>query len=181
MLGRPLSLNAAPERLSMRVLVISGWSGAGKTTLLTALIPLFIKRGLSVSSIKHAHHNAVLDKPGKDSFRHAEAGAKEVLLTTEDGFALFSRTPAPLATLLTRLTKVDLVLVEGFKHEPVPRLAVFRPELGKPAPWPDEHLLAVVSNVELPDCPVPVLALDQPDKIVDFLIPRLGLNKAGIA
>lgn len=164
----------------MRVLTISGWSGAGKTTLLTALIPHFIQRGLSVSSIKHAHHNAVLDKPGKDSFRHAEAGAQEVLLTTEDGFALFSRTSTPLKTLLTRLTPVDLVVVEGFKHEPVPRLAVFRPELGKPVPWPDEYMLAVASNAPLPDCPVPVLALNQPDAIVDFLIPRLGLNTNGI-
>ena len=165
----------------MRVLTISGWSGAGKTTLLTALIPRFIQLGFSVSSIKHAHHNAVLDKPGKDSFRHAEAGAREVILTTEDGFALFSRTPTMLAELLPRLSPVDLVMVEGFKHEPAPRLAVFRPELGKPAPWPDEHLLAVASNAPLPDCPVPVLALDKPDEIVDFLIPRLGLNKSRIA
>lgn len=165
----------------MRVLTISGWSGAGKTTLLTALIPRFIQQGISVSSIKHAHHNAVLDKPGKDSFRHAEAGAQEVLLTTEDGFALFSRTPAPLAVLLTRLNQVDLVMVEGFKHDPLPRLAVFRPELGKPAPWPDDYLLAVASNAPLPECPVPVLALDQPDEIVNFLIPRLGLNKPQMA
>lgn len=160
----------------MRVLTVSGWSGAGKTTLLTALIPLFIQRGISVSSIKHAHHNVVLDQPGKDSSRHAKAGAKEVILTTEEGFALFSRTPTPLAELLPRLTPVDLVLVEGFKHEPVPRLAVYRPELGKDVPWPDAHLLAVASNAALPDCPVPVLALDRPDEIVDFLIRQLGLN-----
>lgn len=165
----------------MRVLALSGWSGAGKTTLLTALIPLFIQRGLSVSSIKHAHHNAVLDQPGKDSFRHAEAGAKEVLLATEDGFALFCRTPTKLEVLLTRLTPVDLVMVEGFKHESVPRLAVFRPELGKPVPWPDDSLLAVASNVALPECPAPVLALDQPDKIVDFLSSRLDLNKTKTA
>lgn len=160
----------------MRVLAISGWSGAGKTTLLTGLIPLFRQRGLRVSSIKHAHHDAALDKPGKDSFRHAEAGAQEVILTTGTGFALFSRTQAPLAALLSRLTPVDLVLVEGFKHEPVPRLAVYRPELGKPAPWPDEHLLGVASNINLPNCPVPVLALDHPGDIVDFLIRRLGLK-----
>lgn len=160
----------------MRALAISGWSGAGKTTLLTALIPLFIQQGLRVSSIKHAHHNAVLDKPGKDSFRHAQAGAQEVILTVDGGFALFSHTPAPLETLLARLAPVDLVLIEGFKQEPVPRLAVYRPELGKPAPWPDEHLLAVASSQTLPDCPVPVLALDQPTEIVNFMIHRLGLS-----
>lgn len=165
-----------PFKYAMRVLAISGWSGAGKTTLLTGLIPLFTQHGLRISSIKHAHHDAALDKPGKDSFRHAEAGAQEVILTTEAGFALFSRAPAPLATLLSRLTPVDLVLVEGFKHEPVPRLAVYRPELGKPAPWPDEHLLAVASNTNLLNCPVPVLALDHPEAIVDFLILRLGLK-----
>lgn len=163
----------------MRVLTVSGWSGAGKTTLVTALIPFFMQRGLRVSSIKHAHHHATLDVPGKDSFRHAEAGAQEVILTTEGGFALFSRTPTNLNELLTRLTPVDLVLVEGFKHEPLPRLAVFRPSLNLPAPWPDEYLLAVASNAPLPDAPVPVLALDKPDEIVDFLIPQLGLNAPG--
>lgn len=166
---------------SMQVLAVSGWSGAGKTTLLTALIPLFMQRGLSVSSVKHAHHNAPLDKPGKDSFRHAQAGAKEVILTTADGFALFSHTPAPLADLLGRLTPVDLVLVEGFKRESVPRLAVFRPELGKPVPWPDPALLAVASTADLPDCPVPVLPLDQPDEIVDFVIRTLGLKAEPVA
>lgn len=118
----------------------------------------------------------MLDQPGKDSFRHAEAGANEVILSTENGFALFSRTPTALADLLPRLAPVELVIIEGFKHEPVPRLAVYRPALGSPPPWPDTHLLAVASNEALPDCPVPVLALDKPDEIVDFLIHHLELN-----
>ncbi len=163
----------------MAVLAISGWSGSGKTTLIAALIPLFKARGLSVSSIKHAHHGVTLDKPGKDSFIHAEAGAREVILTTEDGFALFSRSPAPLEALLARLAPVDLVLVEGFKAEPVPRLAVYRPSLNKPAPWPDANLLAVASDAMLPDCPVPVLPLDKPEPLTDFLIQALGLNEPG--
>ena len=163
----------------MRPLAISGWSGAGKTTLIVALIPRLIAHGVSVSSIKHAHHNAVLDKPGKDSFRHAQAGAREVILTTETGFALFSSTAAPLSALLTRLDPVDLVLVEGFKAEPIPRLAVFRPSLGKTEPWPDPALLAVATDEALPNCPVPVLPLNDPDKIVDFLIRQLGLNRLG--
>ena len=160
----------------MAVLTISGWSGAGKTTLIAGLIPCLKARGFSVSSVKHAHHGVTLDKPGKDSFTHAEAGAREVVLTTESGFALFSRTPTPLEALLARLSPVDLVLVEGFKSEPLPRLAVYRPGLGKPAPWPDPHLLAVASDAALPDSPVPVLKLDEPDSIADFLIRALGLN-----
>ena len=163
----------------MRPLAISGWSGAGKTTLIVALIPRLIAHGVSVSSIKHAHHNAVLDKPGKDSFRHAQAGAQEVILTTDSGFALFSSTVTPLSALLSRLTPVDLVLVEGFKAEPIPRLAVFRPSLGKAEPWPDPALLAVATDEALPGCPVPVLPLNDPDKIVHFLIHQLGLNKPG--
>lgn len=161
----------------MDVLCVSGWSGSGKTTLIAGLIPCFTAQGLSVSSVKHAHHNVTLDKPGKDSFVHAQAGAREVILTTEAGFALFSRTPATLEDLLARLNPVDLVLIEGFKAEPLPRLAVFRPALGKPAPWPDTHLLAVASDAALPDCPVPVLPLDKPALIADFLIGALGLNR----
>jgi molybdopterin-guanine dinucleotide biosynthesis adapter protein len=164
----------------LAVLAISGWSGSGKTTLIAALIPLIKARGLSVSSIKHAHHGVTLDKPGKDSFIHAEAGANEVILTTGGGFALFSRTQTKLEALLARLAPVDLVLVEGFKSEPLPRLSVYRPGLGKPAPWPDADLLAVASDTALPDCPVPVLALDEPDAIADFLIGALGLNDNGI-
>ncbi len=163
----------------MKILTVSGWSGAGKTTLIAALIPLFKARGFSVSTVKHAHHGVVLDKPGKDSFVHAEAGAQEVILTTQEGFALFSRTQTPLEALLARLDPVDLVLVEGFKAEPLPRLGVYRPALGKPAPWPDDDLLAVAADVPLPDCPVPVLPLNNPQDIVDFLIPALGLNMAG--
>lgn len=161
----------------MKILAVSGWSGAGKTTLIAALIPLFKAAGFSVSTVKHAHHGVVLDKPGKDSFIHAEAGAREVILTTEEGFALFSRQAAPLEALLARLKPVDLVLVEGFKAEPLPRLAVYRPELGKPAPWPDPHLLAVAADKPLPGCPVPVLPLDKPGDTADFLIRVLKLNK----
>ncbi len=163
----------------MAVLAISGWSGAGKTTLIAALIPLFKARGLSVSSVKHAHHGVTLDQPGKDSFIHAEAGAREVILTIAGGFALFSRSPAPLEALLARLSPVDLVLVEGFKSEPLPRLAVYRPTLGEPPPWPDANLLAVAAMAPLPDCPVPVLKLDEPEGIADFLIRALALNDNG--
>jgi molybdopterin-guanine dinucleotide biosynthesis adapter protein len=156
---------------------IVGWSGSGKTTLLTALISIFVERGLRVSSIKHAHHDLMLDKPGKDSYQHAQAGAREVILAVNNGFALFSSQPeAPLPDLLDRLLPVDLVLVEGFKNYGMPKLEVYRPSLGKPPLWTEMDVLAVVSDADLPDCPVPVLRLDEPARVADFLAATLRLN-----
>jgi len=156
---------------------IVGWSGSGKTTLLTALIPLLRARGLTVSSIKHAHHDLPLDRPGKDSFRHAEAGAEEVILATGGGFALFSRQQPDLAALLARLHTVDIVLVEGFKNDAIPKIEVHRPSLGKPPLWPDMPVLAVAADAPLPDCPVPVLALDAVSAIADFITAAFRLNQ----
>ncbi len=156
---------------------ITGWSGSGKTTLITALIPILRARGLTVSTIKHAHHAVPLDKPGKDSFRHTEAGATETILATNAGFALIApHGETPLDVLLTRLAPVDLVLVEGFKTALIPKLEVHRPALGKPPLWPDTTVLAVASDAPLPACAAPVLPLGQPDEIADFLIRILGLN-----
>ncbi len=117
----------------MKVLGIIGLSGSGKTTLLTTLIPWFRARGLSVSTIKHAHHRLELDQPAKDSFLHRQAGAREVILANDAQFALFhayTEPPLALAALLRRLEPVDLVLVEGFKNDPFPKLEVHRPSLG---------------------------------------------------
>ena len=161
----------------MRVLGIVGWSGSGKTSLLTTLIPIFRQAGVRVSSIKHAHHNLAFDTPGKDSFRHARAGAEEVILTSNGGFALFSRQPeARLEDLLARLAPVDLVLVEGFKNAPIPKLEIHRPSLDKPPLWPQMDMLAVASDVPLPNCPLPVLALQAPGEIADFLAAALALK-----
>ncbi len=162
----------------MQALGIVGWSGSGKTTLLTALIPVLRARGLTVSSIKHAHHDLPLDRPGKDSFRHAEAGAEEVILATGGGFALFSRQRRDLAALLARLNPVDIVLVEGFKNDPIAKIEVHRPTLGKPPLWPDMPVLAVAADAPLPDCPVPVLALDAVPAIADFITAAFKLNRA---
>jgi molybdopterin-guanine dinucleotide biosynthesis protein B len=163
----------------LRVLGIIGWSGSGKTTLIMALIPLLRARGLSVSTIKHAHHDLRLDTPGKDSFRHAEAGADEVILATGGGFALFSRGRPTLPDLLARLAPVDLVLVEGFKSDPIPKLEIYRASFGKPPLWPDTDVLAVASDAALPDCPAPVLALDDVPAIADFIIAAVRLNTPG--
>jgi molybdopterin-guanine dinucleotide biosynthesis adapter protein len=164
----------------MQALGIVGWSGSGKTTFLTALIPALRARGLRVSSIKHAHHDLPLDKPGKDSARHAEAGAEEVILASARGYALFSyRNDPPLPEMLARLRPVDLVLVEGFKGYEIPKLEVFRPSVGKPPLWTTMDVIAVASDETLPDCPVPVLDLRDAHGVADFLIGALRLHEAG--
>ncbi len=160
---------------------VVGWSGSGKTTLITGLIPWLRARGLRVSTIKHAHHRVSLDRPGKDSHRHAEAGAEEVILATEGGFALFSQGAPPLDALLDRLAPVDLVLVEGFKSYPIPKIEVYRPSLGKPPLWPEMAVMAVASDVALADCPYPVLALDRHEALADFLVEKVRVNGIGIA
>jgi len=160
---------------------VVGWSGSGKTTLIELLIPALRARGMRVSTIKHAHHRLALDRPGKDSHRHAEAGAEEVILATEAGFAMFSKVMPGPAALLARLAPVDLVLVEGFKGDPIPKLEVYRPSLGKAPLWPEMAMIAVVSDTALPDCPYPVLALNRPDALADFLFERVRLNESGMA
>jgi molybdopterin-guanine dinucleotide biosynthesis protein B len=160
-----------------RALGIVGWSGSGKTTLLTALIPALRARGLTISSVKHAHHDLPLDKPGKDSARHAEAGAEEVILASARGYALFSyQRDAALPDMLARLRPVDLVLVEGFKGYEIPKLEVYRPSLGKPPLWHSMEVIAVASDEALPDCPLPVLDLGDARCVADFLTGALGLN-----
>ena len=161
----------------MQALSVVGWSGSGKTTLLTRLIPCLIARGLRVSTIKHAHHDLALDTPGKDSARHAAAGAAEVVLTTAAGFALFSARPTALPELLARLAPVDLVLVEGFKDDALPKLEVHRPSLGKPPLWPRLDVLAVAADEPLPDCPRPVFQLDNVTEIAVFICRTLSLNR----
>ncbi len=160
----------------MKVCGIVGWSGSGKTTLLTAILPLLRARGISVSTIKHAHHEAVLDVPGKDSWRHREAGASEVILSGPQGFALFGKS-AGLEALLPRLAPVDLVLVEGFRGEKIPKIEVFRPALGKPPLWPEMEVLAVASDAGTENCPVPVLDLNAPATVADFVLAALRLKQ----
>jgi molybdopterin-guanine dinucleotide biosynthesis protein B len=165
----------------LQALGVVGWSGSGKTTLIELLIPELRARGMRVSTIKHAHHRLALDRPGKDSHRHAEAGAEEVILATEAGFALFSKAQTRPAALLARLAPVDLVLVEGFKNDPIPKLEVYRPSLGKAPLWPEMAMMAVVSDATLPGCPYPVLELNRPDALADFLFERVRLNESGMA
>lgn len=165
----------------MKVFGIAGYSGSGKTTLLEKLIPQFTARGLRVSVIKHAHHGFDIDRPGKDSYRHREAGASEVLLSCNDRWALMherrDRSDVTLDELLARLAPCDLVLVEGFKQEPIPKLEVYRPENGKPPLFPERSdIVAVASNVALATS-LPRLALDDVAAIADFVMNTLHLQE----
>ena len=138
-----------------RILGIVGWSGSGKTTLIERVLPLLRARGLTVSTIKHAHHGFDMDRPGKDSFRHRAAGASETLVISDSRWVLLAEAAAPpkLETLLERMASVDLVLVEGFKSHPFPKLEVYRAALGKPPLWPaDPGVIAVATDV-LPAAP----------------------------
>ncbi|MBK5957063.1 molybdopterin-guanine dinucleotide biosynthesis protein B [Rhodoplanes elegans] len=166
----------------MRVIGITGWSGAGKTTLIKRIIPRLIGRGLSVSTVKHAHHGFDVDHPGKDSYAHRVAGATEVLVSSPLRVALMQElrgAPEPeLHALLTRLSPVDLVLVEGFKREPHPKLEVHRGVVGKPYLFPgDADIVAIASDGEVADATVAeaaitVLPLDDVQAIVDVLVDR---------
>ena len=161
----------------MKVLGVAGWSGSGKTTLIVALLPRLKALGLRVSTIKHAHHGFDIDRPGKDSFRHREAGAHEVLVASGQRWALLHELEGPdpsLAALLARLAPVDLVLVEGFKATATPKLEVHRPALGKPPLWPGRpEVLAVASDVPLPECDRPVLPLGDAAAIAGWIADAL--------
>jgi molybdopterin-guanine dinucleotide biosynthesis protein B len=159
----------------MRILGLAGWSGSGKTTLVVRLIPELRRRGATVSTLKHAHHAFDVDRPGKDSYEHRQAGASEVLVASASRWALMHEhrgAPEPrLEELLGRLGPVDLVLVEGFKREPLPKLEVHRPAIGKPLLCRDDAMIrAVASDAPLAELPVPLLSLDDVPAIAGFVL-----------
>ncbi len=163
----------------MKVFGIAGYSGSGKTTLLEKLIPCLIARGLKVSVIKHAHHGFDIDRPGKDSYRHREAGAAEVMLACANRWALMHEQrddhEPTLNELLGRLSPCDLVLVEGFKQEPVPKLEVYRPENGKPPLYPERPDIVAVATHPAVAVPRQQLPIDDADAIAEFVINYLQL------
>ncbi len=159
----------------MRIIGLAGWSGSGKTTLLTKVIPAMTARGLKVSTLKHAHHAFDVDQPGKDSHTHRLSGATEVLISSERRFALMHELRgAPelgLGALLRKLTPVDLVIIEGYKSEPHPKLEVHRAVVGKPLIHPgDPAIVAIAADGRLPEATVPVVDLDDVETIVDILL-----------
>ncbi|WP_439579197.1 molybdopterin-guanine dinucleotide biosynthesis protein B [Elioraea sp.] len=165
----------------MKVFGITGWSGSGKTTLLVRLIPALVARGLTVSTVKHAHHGFDVDRPGKDSYEHRRAGATEVLIGSANRWALMHElrgVPEPaLPELLARMSPVDLVLVEGFKRNPHPKLEVWRAGTGKAPLFPeDAHILAVASDGgDVPGCALPQFGLDEIEAIAGFVIRTVGI------
>jgi molybdopterin-guanine dinucleotide biosynthesis protein B len=159
----------------VRVIGITGWSGAGKTTLLARLIPELIARGLSVSTMKHAHHAFDVDTPGKDSHTHRIAGATEVLIASRKRFALMHElrgAPEPdLATLLRKLAPVDLVLIEGFKRESHRKIEIYRAANDKTPLHPDDpQVRAIASDTPFPQADAPVIPLDDVPAIADMVI-----------
>ena len=158
----------------MRVIGLAGWSGAGKTTLITKVIPVLKGRGLKVATVKHAHHEFDLDRPGKDSWLHREAGASEVAVVSSRRWALIhelnGEPEPPLADILAKLSPVDLVIIEGFKRHAHPKLEIYRADVGKPLIYPeDDCIVAIASDAPLPQVQLPVLMLDDVEAIASVL------------
>lgn len=158
----------------MRLIGLAGWSGSGKTTLLAKLIPVLIARGRTVSTLKHAHHEFDIDKPGKDSHTHRIAGAREVLISSARRWALMHELrdePEPsLRELLTHLSPVDLVIVEGYKTQSHPKLEVHRASVGKPLLYPnDPHVVAIASDTRPPNLSLPFADLNDIEAIADLV------------
>jgi molybdopterin-guanine dinucleotide biosynthesis adapter protein len=159
----------------MRMIGLAGWSGSGKTTLITKLIPHLIARGVTVSTLKHAHHGFDLDQPGKDSFFHRAAGATEVIISSAKRWAILHELREgpewDLRALITKMSQVDLVLVEGFKRDAFPKLEIHRVANGKPLIHPDDpHIVAIASDVLLPQARIPVIDLNDIEAIADLLL-----------
>ncbi|MBR0717148.1 molybdopterin-guanine dinucleotide biosynthesis protein B [Bradyrhizobium liaoningense] len=158
----------------MKVIGLAGWSGAGKTTLLTRLIPHFKAEGLRVSVIKHAHHHFDVDVPGKDSWRHREAGAAEVLVSSERRWALMHELRGAgeprLPELLEKLATVDLVVVEGFKREPHRKIEVHRAANGKPLLFPDDPGIVGIATDTPVETRLPTVHLDDISAVAALLL-----------
>jgi molybdopterin-guanine dinucleotide biosynthesis protein B len=164
----------------MKIFGFAGYSGSGKTTLIEQLIPIFTGRGITISLIKHAHHTFEVDQPGKDSYRHRKAGCAEVLVTSSRRWALVHElrdAPEPtLAEQLQRMSPCDLLLVEGYKHEPIPKLEVYRAEVGEPLIHPhDENVVAIATDTRL-NTALPQFDLNALDAIAEFVLQHLGLG-----
>ena len=161
----------------MRIFGLAGWSGSGKTTLMTALIPELVSRGITVSTLKHAHHAFDVDQPGKDSWRHRQAGAREVMISSQNRWALMHElrggSEPTFDELVRRMSPVDLVLVEGFKRYPHPKIEVYRPSLGKPLLHPEDPLVvAIASDEMLPGLTLPWLPLSDAGAVAAFILGR---------
>ena len=164
----------------MKIFGFAGWSGSGKTTLIEQVIPRFAGAGLKVSLIKHAHHRFDVDHPGKDSFRAREAGCSEVLVTSRQRWALMHEARGePEATLeeqIARMSPCDLLLIEGYKYYPLPKLEIYRAANGKPPLYAqDEHIVALATDTPV-QCSLPQFGLEDYDAIAAFVLDTLELK-----
>ena len=159
---------------TMRIIGLAGWSGSGKTTLVTKVIPVLVKRGLKIATVKHAHHDFDTDQPGKDSWLHRQAGASEVAIVSSRRWAIVHELSGdaepPLADMLAKLSPVDLVIVEGFKRHAHPKLEVYRAAVGKPLLHPDDDcIVAIATDAPLREAALPVVMLDDIESIANVL------------
>jgi molybdopterin-guanine dinucleotide biosynthesis protein MobB len=164
----------------MRVYGVTGWKNTGKTTLMERLVAEMTARGLTVSTVKHAHHEVDVDQPGRDSHRHRMAGAREVILATGRRWALMrelrGEPEPPLEALLARLSPVDLVLVEGYKRGGHPKIEAHRAAAGRPLlAREDATVRAVATDTPLPDLALPQFHLDDVPAIAAFVLREVGL------
>jgi molybdopterin-guanine dinucleotide biosynthesis protein B len=166
----------------MKVIGIAGFSGSGKTTLIEKVIPMLVGEGLRVSLIKHAHHEFDVDQPGKDSWRHRHAGCSEVLISSSRRWALMHElrgAPEPsLQEQLKKFSPCDLVIVEGYKNEAIPKVEVHRRGHEVPLLHPDDPNIVAVATDEPLDTSLPQLDLNDAAGVARFIVQYLGLNRA---
>ncbi|REJ64856.1 MAG: molybdopterin-guanine dinucleotide biosynthesis protein B [Proteobacteria bacterium] len=164
----------------MKIFGVTGWKNSGKTGLMERLITEFTTRGLTVSSIKHAHHSFDIDHPGRDSYRHRDAGARQVLLASRNRWALMhelrDEDEPSLGDLLKQLSPVDLVLIEGYKRDRHPKIEAHRKETGQPLIAPEDQTIVAVASDTSVAIDRPVLDLNDTAAIANFIAQHLELN-----
>src|SRR5258706_13653325 len=166
----------------MKTLGIAGYSGSGKTTLIEKVIPLLVAEGLRVSLIKHAHHEFDVDQPGKDSYRHRHAGCTEVLVSSSKRWALMHElrgaAEASLQEQVRLLSPCDLVIVEGYKSEAIPKIEVHRRASHTPLLYPEDPDVAAIATDEPLETSLPQIDVDDAGAVARFIVKFLGLNRA---
>ena len=166
---------------SAAVFGITGWSGSGKTDLIVGMIPEFRRRGFRVTTVKHAHHDFDIDKPEKDSHKHRTAGATETVISSANRWAIVhenaDNAEPGLPAILARLSPTDIVLVEGYKGDPHPKIEVFRPSMEAPLLCTENAtIVALATDAAIADAPVPVLDLNDPAAVAVFILEQCGLG-----
>ncbi len=167
-----------------KVFGISGWKNSGKTGLAVRIVTELIARGYRVSTIKHAHHDFDIDKVGADSWRHRQAGAHEVMIVSGTRFAIMHElrgaAEPSFEEILARIAPCDLVLIEGYKYEPVPKIEARRKDAAKTEPLApsDPHIIAIAADHLIPESTLPVFDLDDTGRIADFIEATVGLERS---